>query len=105
MSQTSLQMPAGLQTCDTPYGGKVSLVSEAHTTKTCGRCFQLQNVGPARVFHCLNNVPAAGSAEVQCGYEAERDPHSSRNIFLRTLAHLIEPPPEEAAAAAAAGPE
>ncbi|KAK9337071.1 putative transposase DNA-binding domain-containing protein [Lipomyces starkeyi] len=50
----------------------VVLVSEAHTTKTCGRCGRLNNVGGSKVFRCSH-----------CGFECDRDINGARNILVR----------------------
>ena len=58
----------------------VIVVSEAYTTKTCGKCGALNdNVGAAKVFAC----PA-------CNHRTDRDVHAARNIMLRTLEALKE---------------
>jgi len=51
------------------------LVDEHYTTKTCGGCGSLMNVGSSKVFSCTN-----------CSYKMDRDIHGARNILLK---HLI----------------
>jgi transposase len=52
---------------------KVRTVSEAYTTRQCGRCGAVNdNVGAAEVFTCQ-----------ECGHRADRDYHAARNVFLR----------------------
>lgn len=54
---------------------KVAIVSEAYTSKTCGRCGKINNkLGGNKVFRC----PA-------CGLVCDRDKHAARNILLRNL--------------------
>ena len=55
-------------------GCKVLIADEAYTTKTCGKCGQLNDdVGGSRTFTC------------PCGYIADRDHNAARNILLRYL--------------------
>ena len=46
--------------------------SERHTSKTCGCCGMLTNVGSSETFAC------------RCGYVADRDLNAARNIYIRT---------------------
>ena len=58
---------------------KVLIVNEAYTTRTCGKCFTVNNdVGVSKVFECVN-----------CGLEADRDIHAARNILLRYVPDLF----------------
>ncbi len=50
------------------------LVKEPFTSKTCGSCGKLNNVGCGRVYKCS-----------KCDYEADRDLNAARNILIRTL--------------------
>lgn len=52
---------------------KIQIVSEAYTTKTCGLCGTLNEVGSSKVYNC------------RCGYTLDRDIHGSRNILVRFL--------------------
>ena len=45
---------------------------EYYTTKTCGSCGKLVDVGSAETFVC------------RCGYVADRDLNAARNIYIRT---------------------
>ncbi|KAJ8099848.1 putative transposase DNA-binding domain-containing protein [Lipomyces tetrasporus] len=51
---------------------KVVLTSEAHTSKTCGACGRLNNVGASKVFKCSH-----------CGFACDRDINGARNILIR----------------------
>jgi transposase len=50
------------------------LVDEHYTTKTCGACGALMNVGKSKVFQCT-----------ECSYKEDRDAHGARNILLKHL--------------------
>ncbi|KAK9814254.1 hypothetical protein WJX72_003006 [[Myrmecia] bisecta] len=52
---------------------RVTVVSEGFTTKTCGHCGCVQDVGGSEVFRCHD-----------CGLVADRDYHAARNVCLRT---------------------
>lgn len=54
------------------------IVNEAYTTKTCGRCGFIHEVGGSTVFHCP-----------ECGLRSGRDIHASRNVLLRQLKFII----------------
>ena len=56
------------------YGKKVYIVDESYTSKTCGKCGTLNNVGGKEVYKC--NV---------CNIEIDRDINGSRNIFLKNF--------------------
>ena len=47
---------------------------ERYTTKTCGLCGQLNNVGSSETFRCQ-----------ECGACADRDANASRNILLKCM--------------------
>ena len=53
---------------------KIYLANESYTTKCCGRCGTLNNVGSSKVFNCDN-----------CLLEQDRDIHAARNIYLRRV--------------------
>ncbi len=50
------------------------VVNESYTTKTCGRCGVLNNVGSSDTYVCLS-----------CHYTLDRDIHGARNVLLKTL--------------------
>jgi putative transposase len=50
------------------------IVNEHYTTKTCGNCGQLVNVGSAKTFCCKS-----------CSYTLDRDIHGARNIMLKHI--------------------
>ncbi|KAK9314229.1 putative transposase DNA-binding domain-containing protein [Lipomyces starkeyi] len=56
---------------------RVVLVSEAYTSKTCGACGHLNNVGGSKEFRCA-----------QCGYVCDRDINGARNILVRYCTKL-----------------
>lgn len=59
---------------------EVYRVSEAYTTRTCGRCGkQNPNVGASKLFRCL---------DPECGYRMDRDIHGARNICLSTMSYM-----------------
>ena len=55
-------------------GSSLFLVSEAYTTKTCGACGLMHEVGGSETFRC----PA-------CGAVADRDINAARNILIKFL--------------------
>ncbi len=50
------------------------IVEEDFTTKTCGVCGELKEVGKAKIFECTS-----------CGYKQDRDIHGARNIMLKHI--------------------
>jgi transposase len=64
-------------------GGRciVPLVGEHYTTKTCGRCGMLNEVGKKRVYKCGH-----------CKIELPRDWNAARNIFIKTSTGWVQPP-------------
>jgi IS605 OrfB family transposase len=54
------------------YGKKVVVVDESYTSKTCGRCFELNDVGSSKIYNCSN-----------CNLTIDRDVNGARNIMLR----------------------
>ena len=55
------------------HKNKMYIVEEDYTTKTCGFCGELVEVGSAKQFSC------------NCGYTQDRDVHGARNIMLKHL--------------------
>ncbi len=53
------------------------IVSENLTTKSCGKCGKLTDIGSSKIFKCNN-----------CSYVADRDINASRNILIRTCSNL-----------------
>jgi putative transposase len=60
-------------------GTTVILCKESFTTKTCGKCGKLTDVGINKVYSCMH-----------CEYKADRDVHGARNIFIRSLTKFFE---------------
>jgi len=56
-----------------PYSNVVD-VTEEYTSKTCGRCGKLKNIGGAEVYRCS-----------QCHLYIDRDVNGARNILLKYL--------------------
>lgn len=57
------------------YSCEVVEVNEAYTSKTCGKCGFIQNIGSNKIMKC------------SCGLELDRDLNGARNIFLKNI-HL-----------------
>lgn len=53
------------------------IVSEAFTTKTCGSCGTLNDIGSDKIYKCT-----------RCEYTLDRDIHGSRNILVRFLTNI-----------------
>ena len=56
------------------YGKELYIVDESYTSKTCGLCGTLSNVGGSEVYKCKS-----------CKVEIDRDINGSRNIFLKNF--------------------
>lgn len=57
------------------YKSKVHVVTEEYTTKTCGKCGNMNHfVGSSKMFWC-----------VKCNIEMERDYQAARNILIKTM--------------------
>jgi putative transposase len=56
------------------HRSNVFLVDESFTTKTCGQCGKLNDVGGDKIYNCSS-----------CHYTCSRDVHGARNILLKTL--------------------
>jgi len=54
------------------YGKKVVIVDESYTSKTCGSCFELNDVGSSKIYNCDS-----------CKLSIDRDVNGARNIMLR----------------------
>jgi len=55
-------------------GSKLYLVDEDYTTKTCGKCGVINNVGSNKIFTCND-----------CGCQLNRDLNGARNIWIKTM--------------------
>jgi putative transposase len=56
------------------YGKKLVIVDESFTSKTCGKCGKLNDVGKDEVYVCKG-----------CKLIVDRDVMASRNIFLKSV--------------------
>ena len=63
-----------IQKCSLIKNCSVMLVNEAYTSKTCGMCGTLNEVGNKRMFKCK-----------KCHVSIDRDVNGARNIFLKYL--------------------
>lgn len=62
------------------YKCNLHIVSEEHTTKTCGRCGCINNfIGSSKIFWCN-----------KCKITLERDYQAARNILIRHKCHGLE---------------
>ena len=57
-----------------PNQNKIILCNECYTSKTCGGCGNLNNIGSSETYVCQ-----------LCGYQADRDVNAARNIYLKNL--------------------
>lgn len=55
------------------------LCREDYTSKTCGSCGELNEVGSSKEYKCI-----------KCNYLADRDHNAARNIYIRSLTKLVE---------------
>jgi transposase len=56
------------------YNKKLFLVDESYTSKTCGNCGILNEVGSNELFTCST-----------CNIGMDRDVNGSRNIFIKNV--------------------
>ena len=56
---------------------RLFLVGEQYTTKTCGCCGNIQDMGSLKVYNCS-----------QCNQKIDRDYNGSRNICLKVMTQL-----------------
>lgn len=56
------------------HDSKIYLANESYTTKCCGRCGELNDVGKSKIFNCA-----------YCSLQQDRDIHAARNIYLRRV--------------------
>ena len=59
------------------FNSTVIDVNEAYTSKTCGDCGKIKNIGTNEVYNCAI-----------CKYVGDRDINASRNIYIRYLTYL-----------------
>lgn len=59
-------------------GVKVLIANESYTSKTCGVCGELNNIGSSKTFNCKS-----------CGIMMDRDVNGARNILLRALKYIL----------------
>jgi len=55
-------------------GCNVHICNESYTTKTCGRCFEINEIGASKTYKCNS-----------CGLVADRDIHAARNILIKQI--------------------
>lgn len=56
------------------YNYVVKIVDERYTSKTCGRCGEINNnLGSSKIIEC---------PEYMCLYRMTRDIHGARNIYI-----------------------
>ena len=62
-------------------GATVHVVSEAYTSKSCGRCGRLHHsLGSSHTFRCPHPP---------CDYRSERDAHGARNIMAMNVERYV----------------
>jgi IS605 OrfB family transposase len=57
--------------CD-EYGTTLHIVNESYTSKTCGKCGELTDVGSSKLYKCS-----------KCKFEIDRDVNGARNIMIK----------------------
>jgi len=55
-------------------GTQLLIVDESYTSKTCGGCGHLNNVGTKEWYECK-----------KCSYQADRDVNGARNILIKNI--------------------
>ncbi len=65
------------------FNVKVFLVNEAMTTKQCGECGKMNDIGGAEVFTCT-----------RCGLLALQDIYSAKRVLQRALPYILGPKSE-----------
>ena len=60
------------------YNKKVIIVNESFTSKTCSKCFSINNLKGNEIFKCKI-----------CKFEIDRDVNGSRNILIKNTNNLI----------------
>jgi len=60
------------------YGIKLKIACEGYTSKTCGKCGIVQEIGNARVYNCKG-----------CKVSIDRDVNGARNILIKHLPMLL----------------
>ena len=62
------------------HNKKLCIVDESYTSKTCGGCGVLNNVGSSEKYTCK-----------KCGFDCDRDVNGSRNIMIKNLTLRLIP--------------
>lgn len=57
-------------------GARVHELSEHYTTKTCGKCGHMREMGGKKIYECTREG---------CGYVADRDHNGAFNIFIKNI--------------------
>ena len=60
------------------HNAKVVVCGESYTSKTCGKCGVLNDIGSSKNFECT-----------ECGFECDRDRNAARNILLKHLSFIV----------------
>ena len=65
-------------TCRKTEGCNLVICTEEFTSKTCGSCGKLNNVGSSEIFKCSN-----------CGLILDRDINGARNILIKCIMEML----------------